>query len=248
MKRNGMLLLVLLLVLFTAAAAEGISGNQDLATPTDLTCTHENTREYYFYENPVYVRMNNQEHKVVGNDAVVRTVCLDCGEILSEETRDQVEEIRSHIFRNGACAMCGCPQPIVFMIYTQEDVEKLIEKQEVILLLRPEGSNRAAAVPTTTLLDILQNNPRKSFKAELQTRSDESFYVALFLIEDNTEPEPVCPEGVEIRFYTRDDIPTISYMPPEGEIREYETEFVDNKTPSQRYWTVPFIGNGTYRP
>ena len=221
MKRNGMLLLVLLLLLTAAAVAEGMSGNPDLATPTDLECTHENTREYVFYENPEYIRLDNQSHKVVGYDAVVRTVCLDCGEILSEETRDQVEEIRSHVFRNGTCAMCGSQQPIIFLIYTQEDIEKQIEKQEEILLL---------------------------FRAELQPHSDGSFYAVLVLIDGTAEPKPFQPEGAEIRCYTRMETPTIAYTPKEGKTTETETEFVDNKTPSQRYWAVPFIGNGVYKP
>lgn len=248
MKRNGMLLLVLLLLLTAAAVAEGMSGNPDLATPTDLECTHENTREYVFYENPEYIRLDNQSHKVVGYDAVVRTVCLDCGEILSEETRDQVEEIRSHVFRNGTCAMCGSQQPIIFLIYTQEDIEKQIEKQEEILLLRPEGSNMAVAIPTAALLDILEENPGKSFRAELQPHSDGSFYAVLVLIDGTAEPKPFQPEGAEIRCYTRMETPTIAYTPKEGKTTETETEFVDNKTPSQRYWAVPFIGNGVYKP
>jgi hypothetical protein len=247
MKRYGMLLLVLLLLLTAAAAAEGLA-NPDLATPTDLECAHENTKEYVFYENPEYIRIDSQIHKVVGFDAVVRTVCLDCGEILSEETRDQVEEFRNHVFRNGKCAMCGCQQPVVFLVYTQEDIEKQMEKQEETLLLRPEGSNMAVAIPTAALLDILEKNPGKSFRAELQPHSDGSFYAVLVLIDGSTEPRPFRLEGAEIRCYTRNDIPTIAYTPKEGTTRESETEFVDNKTPSQRYWAIPFIGNGTYKP
>ena len=249
MKRNGMLLLVLLLLLVTAAAAaEGTGTNPDLATPTDLTCAHENTKEYVYYENPEYIRIDYQYHKVVGYDAVVRVVCLDCGETLSEETRDKVEEIRGHVFRNGACAMCGCQQPIVFLIYTQEDIEKCVEKQEETLLLRPDGSPAAVAVPTAALLDILEKNPNKSFRADLQPRSDGSFYAVLYLIEDNTDPKPINLEGMEVRFYTRNDTPVIFYTPQHGTARESETEFVDNTTPSQRYWATPFIGNGTYKP
>ena len=248
MKRNGMLLLVLILLLVTAAVAEGTGTNPDLATPTDLICAHENTKEYVFYENPDYIRLDYQSHKVIGYDAVVRTVCLDCGEVLSEETRDQVEEVRGHVFRNGTCAMCGCQQPIVFMIYTQEDIEKRIEKQEETLLLRPEGSSMAVAIPMVTLHDILEKNPGKTFRAELQPHPDGSFYAVLVLIEDNAEPKPFLPEGAEIRYYTRNDTPTMVYTPKEGAVRETETEFVDNSTPSQRYWTTPFIGNGTYKP
>ena len=248
MKRNGMLLLVLLLLLVSAAAAEGLSGNPDLATPTDLDCAHENTKEYVYYENPEYIRIDYQIHKVIGYDAVVRTVCLDCGEILSEETRDQVEEFRNHVFRNGACAMCGCQQPIIFLIYTQEDIQKQIEKQEETLLLRPEGSKMAVAIPTETLRDILEENPGKSIRAELQPRPDGSFYAVLVLIDDKAEPRPFQPEGAEVRCYTRIDTPAIAYTPKEGEPTEAETEFVDSKTPALRYWAVPFIGNGVYKP
>ena len=242
-------MLVLLLLLTAAAAAEG-PANTDLATPTDLECAHENTKEYVFYENPEYIRIDHQIHKVVGFDAVVRTVCLDCGEILSEETRDQVEEFRNHVFRNGKCAMCGCQQPVIFMTYTQEDIEKQMEKQEETLLLRPEGSNMAVAIPTAALLDILEKNPGKSFRAELQPHSDGSFYAVLVLIDGSTEPKPFRLEGAEVRYYTRNDTPTIAYIPKEGITwgTEAETEFVDNKTPSQRYWAVPFVGNGTYKP
>ncbi len=248
MKRSGMFLLVLLLLLTAVAAAEGTAGNAGLSTPTDLDCAHEHTKEYVLYENPEYIRMDNQSHKVIGYDAVVRTVCLDCGEILSEETRDQVEEFRNHVFRNGKCAMCGCQQPVIFMTYTQEDIEKQMEKQEETLLLRPEGSNMAVAIPTAALLDILEKNPGKSFRAELQPHSDGSFYAVLVLIDGSAEPKPFQPEGAEVRYYTRNDTPTIAYTPKEGKARESETEFVDSKTPSQRYWAIPFIGNGTYKP
>ena len=243
-----MLLLVLLLLLITAAAAaEGTAANPGLATPTDLTCAHENTKEYVYYENPEYIRVNTQYHKVVGYDAVVRVVCLDCGETISEETRDRVEEIRNHVFRNGACAMCFCPQPVVVMSFTREEIEKRIETQENTLILRPDGSYVAVAVPAAPLLEILEKNPDKIFRAELQPHTDGSFSAVLYLTEGG-ETSPFRPEGAEVRFYTRNDTPRVSYTPENGTARESETEFVDNTTPSQRYWTVPFIGNGIYKP
>ncbi len=70
----------------------------------------------------------------------------------------------------------------------------------------------------------------------------------LSLIGDNNETPPFRMEGAEVRFYSRMEIPTVTYTPEEGLAIESETEFVDSKTPSQRYWTVPFIGNGTYKP
>lgn len=248
MKRNGMLLLVLLLLLVTAAAAaEGTAENPDPATPTDLTCAHENTKEYVYYENPEYIRVNTQYHKVVGYDAVVRVVCLDCGETISEETRDRVEEIRNHVFRNGACAMCSCPQPVVILDFTQEEIEERMDRQEKVLVLRPDGSPAAIAVPVDSLRDILVKNPDKTFRAELQPRPDGSFSIVLYLA-DGQEEDPFYPEGAEVRFYTRDDTPEILFTTEEGTAHKSKTVFVDNTTPSQRYWFVPFIGNGMYKP
>ena len=101
---------------------------------------------------------------------------------------------------------------------------------------------------TLGVLDILEKNPGKTFRAELQPHPDGSFYAVLVLIDGSAEPKPFQPEGAEVRYYTRNDTPTIAYTPKEGTARESETEFVDSKTPSQRYWAVPFIGNGTYKP
>ena len=59
----------MLLLLLSAAAAEGTEIKPVPSTPTDLTCAHENTREYVYYENPDYIYLNSQSHKVVGYDA-----------------------------------------------------------------------------------------------------------------------------------------------------------------------------------
>jgi hypothetical protein len=106
----------------------------------------------------------------------------------------------------------------------------------------------AVAIPTEALRDILVKNPGKSIRAELQPRPDGSFYAVLVLIDGTAEPKPFQPEGAEIRCYTRIDIPTIAYTPKDGKSTESETEFVDSKTPALRYWAVPFIGNGVYKP
>ena len=133
-------------------------------------------------------------------------------------------------------------------IYHPGDIEKYVEKHEETLLLRPDGSPAAVAVPTTALLEILEKYPNKSFRADLQPRTDGSFYAVLYLIEDDAEPRPINLEGTEVRFYTRNDTPVIVYTPQQGTVHESKTEYVDNATPSQRYWATPFIGNGTYKP
>ena len=110
------------------------------------------------------------------------------------------------------------------MIFTQEDIDKRIEKQEDTLLLRPEGSSMAVAIPMAVLRDILESNPGKSFRAELQPRSDGSFYAVLVLIEGSYDPKPFIPEGTEVRFYSRTDTPIISYTPETGKTTESKTD------------------------
>ena len=131
----------------------------------------------------------------------------------------------------------------VITIYETGQFSKAGEK-----LYLPNALDVPAALGSDTALDILEENPGKSFRAELQPHSDGSFYAVLVLIDGTAEPKPFQPEGAEIRCYTRMETPTIAYTPKEGKTTETETEFVDNKTPSQRYWTVPFIGNGVYKP
>ena len=95
--------------------------------------------------------------------------------------------------------------------------------------------------------ELKKQNPDKTFRAELQSRPDGSFSIVLYLA-DGQEEDPFYPEGAEVRFYTRDDTPEILFTPEEGTAHKSKTVFVDNTTPSQRYWFVPFIGNGMYKP
>ena len=102
-KRFVSAILMLLLFISAAAAAEAPTP----ATPTDLACLHEHTKTtVYFFDSPSYTPVNADSHRVYG-PATVETVCLDCGEVLSSETVDSAEEIRSHSFKKGVCALCG---------------------------------------------------------------------------------------------------------------------------------------------
>ena len=88
---------IIICLLSSVAAAESV------ATPTDL-CTHTHTEEVFYFDNPGYIRLDDENHRVYGV-AVVDLVCSDCGLILSSETRRDAEEIRPHSFKNGACSL-----------------------------------------------------------------------------------------------------------------------------------------------
>ena len=97
------LLMLLLSAMLCAAEAEEPSP----ATPTDLSCLHENTKQtIYFFDSPAYTSVSSTSHKVYG-PATIQTICLDCGEVLSTETVDYAEELRPHSMKRGQCALCG---------------------------------------------------------------------------------------------------------------------------------------------
>ena len=97
------LLMLMLSAFCYAAEAETMA----IATPTDLACAHENTKEIvFFFDSPAYTSVSSTTHKVYG-PATVQVVCLDCGEVLSTETVDYKEELRPHSMKRGQCALCG---------------------------------------------------------------------------------------------------------------------------------------------
>ena len=109
---NRMLKKYLAFAMFTLILSAVLSGTagaeeREAATPTDLTCPHTHTdTTIYFFDSPSYQPVDEQTHRVSG-PANVETVCVDCGEVLSFETVDNIEEIRSHSMKNGVCALCG---------------------------------------------------------------------------------------------------------------------------------------------
>ena len=119
MKRFLIILLALALAVLSCAAAfaetPGEPEDPELATPTDLepaepACAHGHTETTLYFPNPKYTSISSSQHRVSGKATAV-TECRDCGETLSIEERDWAEEIRFHTYRNGACFLCGAPQP-----------------------------------------------------------------------------------------------------------------------------------------
>ena len=113
MKRILIILLATALMLLCSIAA--LAETPELATPTDLepaepSCAHEHTETTLYFPSPKYTSISGSQHRVSGKATAV-TVCRDCGETLSIEERDWAEEIRFHTYRNGACFLCGAPQP-----------------------------------------------------------------------------------------------------------------------------------------
>ena len=97
------MLMLLLTMLSGIAAAE----ETDPATPTDLTCPHENTKEIiYFYDSPAYSATGSMTHRVYGPASVV-TVCQDCGQEIARRESDIEQEYRPHTMKRGVCVLCG---------------------------------------------------------------------------------------------------------------------------------------------
>ena len=108
MIRKNTAFAVLLLLLFSLlSGSAGAEEGPALATPTDLTCLHGQTKTIiYFYDSPAYISLNDDSHRVSG-PATVETVCADCGEVLSSEVVARAEETRPHVFKKGTCVLCG---------------------------------------------------------------------------------------------------------------------------------------------
>lgn len=115
MKRIISFLLALMMAVLCCAAFAEVPDASDTATPTDLDpeeseCAHEHTEKTNYFSRPKYTVVNSKTHKVSGSATVV-TTCKDCGETISIEDKDYVEEFRFHTFRNGACFLCGALEP-----------------------------------------------------------------------------------------------------------------------------------------
>ena len=73
---------------------------------SEETCAHEHTVTAYYFDAPEYFPLGSEDHMVVG-PAIVEVTCQDCGAVISVTQESNAQEIRSHVFRNGVCALCG---------------------------------------------------------------------------------------------------------------------------------------------
>ena len=112
MKRM-MLLLMAGLLAVCAAAAMAEEADADWtgepiadATSAQEACAHEHTEPVYYFDAPEYLPLDGESHMVTGA-AIVEVYCRDCGALVDVRQESNAQETRSHVFRNGVCALCG---------------------------------------------------------------------------------------------------------------------------------------------
>ena len=76
------------------------------AASAEETCAHEHTVTTYYFDAPEYFPLGDGDHLVVG-PAIAEVTCQDCGAVISVTQESNAQETRSHVFRNGVCALCG---------------------------------------------------------------------------------------------------------------------------------------------
>ena len=259
------LVMVLLSALYCAAEAEQMG----VATPTDLTCPHENTKEtVFFFDSPAYTSVNTTSHKVYG-PATVQVVCLDCGEVLSTETVDYKEELRPHSMKRGQCALCGyCDktwtrqdQPkdatgertvyaqedaktkgLLSLTLSREDLAALNNSNVTIVLVRGNGGSVAIALDVKNVL-TQSREAEADLYLELAERDDGSFYAGVTLVSEAGEEIDPDGEGINLRFYREayTDV-RVSLAPvANGTIVETKGEWDEHG-----YWSVQYQEEGTY--
>lgn len=260
------LLLLLLFSLFSGTAgAEG----PDLATPTDLDCTHEQTKTtIYFFDSPVYTSINADTHRVSG-PATVEVACEICGAVLSSETVDNAEEIRPHRMKKGVCVLCGfkgksgnkqgmltvgqderiiiaaqdADMPdLLTLTLTTVDLYELSGEGITTVLVKGNADDAAVALNVTEVLR--QTEPMDAdLYIEMAEREDGSLFAGMFLVEESgtrTQPES---EGITLRFYRQSKADVRISLAPAGSDSLVEAEGEWNE---KGYWSVPYLQEGTY--
>lgn len=112
MKRMMLLLMAGLLAVYAAAAmaeeADADWTGEPIAdaTSAEEACAHEHTEPVYYFDAPEYLPLDGESHMVTGA-AIVEVYCQDCGALVDVRQESNAQETRSHVFRNGVCALCG---------------------------------------------------------------------------------------------------------------------------------------------
>ncbi len=260
----------------TAAAAEP-AGTEEAAgaeepapaapaTPTDLGCPHEHTvKTVYFFDSPAYESISAVSHRVTG-PAVVETVCQDCGEILSDETVNEAEEIRPHSFKKGVCALCGYQQAaqsssvlqdtpgertmmaqpdgsgLLFLTLTEQDLSALEKARVSTLLIRGETGKAVIAMDVPYFCKEIEGE-QASLSVEMVEEEDGSLIAGLTMnIAPGRTQELESPKGVTLRFYQLPDPPLRIIFSGKGQ-DVFEPEVTWD---SAGFWSVPYQEEGAY--
>lgn len=262
----AILLLLLSGLLSGAAGAEEPS----VVTPTDLECTHEQTKTtIYFFDSPAYMPINAETHRVYG-PATVETVCLDCGEVLSVGTVDNAEEIRPHIIRKDQCVLCGyraktkaaekketadapgertiilqedsVADGLLSLILTNRDLYELEKENVTVLLVRGKSGDAAVALNVASVLGETERTGADLY-LKLAEREDGSFYASLYLDSGSGERINPAEAGITVRFYRSSKSSVRASMAAADRDTLVETESVWNE---KGYWSVMYLEEGTY--
>ena len=259
------LLMLLLSVLLCAAVAEEPAP----ATPTDLACLHENTKQtIFFFDSPAYSSVSTTSHKGYG-PATIQTVCLDCGEVISTENVDYTEELRPHSMKRGQCALCGyCDstwtrqeQPkdatgertlyaqednntrgMLTLTLSREDLIALNNSNVSVALVRGNSGSVAIALNVSNLLNQSREADADLY-LQLAERTDGSVFAGVFLVSETGEE--ITPEvnGINLRIYqqTYSDIRFSIAPSASGSLVEAEGVWDEHG-----YWSVQYQEEGTY--
>lgn len=248
-----------------AAAAEE-AGQPSPATPTDLGCLHAHiATTVYFFDSPAYESISAVSHRVSG-PAVAETVCLDCGEILSDETMNEASEIRPHSIKKGVCALCGYQQAaqsssvsqdapgertmmaqpdgsgLLFLTLTEQDLSALEKARVSTLLIRGEAGKAVIAMDVPYFCSEV-GGEQASLSVEMAEQEDGSLYAAMTM---NTAPgraqELESPKGVTLRFYQLPEPALRVIFTGKGQ-DVYEPEVTWNNA---GFWSVPYQREGSY--
>ena len=259
------LLMLLLFAVYCAAEAE----EPVPATPTDLSCLHENTKQtIFFFDSPAYTSVSSTSHKVYG-PATIQTVCLDCGEVISTETVDYAEELRPHSMKRGQCALCGyCDhtwtrkeQPkdtagertlyaqedqsnrgMLVMTLSREDLIALNNSSVSVALIRGDGGNVAIALNVKNLLDQSREAGADLY-IQLAERTDGSVFVGVTLVSESGEEIAPATDGINLRIYQEAYSDIRFSVAPADSGSLVETDGIWDE---HGYWSVQYQEEGTY--
>ena len=215
------MLMLLLTMLSGIAAAE----ETDPATPTDLTCPHENTKVIiYFYDSPAYSATGSRTHRVYGPASIV-TVCQDCGQEIARE-EGEAEEYRPHTMKKGVCVLCGyheqaseptaAPEDIpgertlyagqasdedmLSLTLTYDDLSALNSAKVNTVLVKGKKGSAAIALNVADMMTQTRKTGG-SLYLMLAEQEDKSLFAGLYLVIDSDTREEPDGEGISLRFY-----------------------------------------------
>ena len=187
-----------------------------------------------------------------------------------ENLEDNVEEVRLHSMKNGVCALCGyrmksAPDPLpgsrqsapgeriitaqpdesgLFdLTLSEEDLTALTNARVKTLLVRGQSGDTVIALDVAEMKAEAAENGA-SLSLELAEREDGSFFAGLVLSGKHGKRMPE-GKGIRLRFYGETDRDTrFSVAPSDDEtLSDVSADWEEDG-----YWSVPYVGEGTYFP